>query len=151
MIVSSLFRIADISAIDQVEIVLGFKLPKDYRLFLKTYNGGFPDPHKLEISPGQGKTSVDILYGIMDSTSSYDHLDLVRNFNNRKHQMPRGVLSIGHDPGGNYICIALTDDKYGEVYFYDHEESNQDSQGNLTWDNLYLVADTFTDFLNKLH
>lgn len=151
MKITPVFQRAQTQTISEIETLFGHQLPIDYRNFLETYNGGFPDPHKLEISPRQGRTSVDILYGIMDSTSSYDHLDLAKNFNNRKHQMPQGVLSIGHDPGGNYICIALTEDRYGQVFFYDHEEPNEDAEGNLTWDNLYLVANTFTDFLNKLH
>lgn len=65
--------------------------------------------------------------------------------------MPTGILPIGHDPGGNYICIALTDENYGQIYFYDHEEPNEDSNGNVNWNNLYLVAKSFSEFLNKLH
>jgi cell wall assembly regulator SMI1 len=151
MVVTPVFPKTQSEAIDQTEKILGSKLPEDYRKFLETYNGGFISPDKLEINSKQGKTTVDILYGLMDSSSNYDHLDLVKNYNNKKHQIPAGIVAIGNDPGGNYFCIALTDDKYGQVYFYDHEESNKDSQGNLTWDNLYLVANTFTSFLDKLH
>jgi cell wall assembly regulator SMI1 len=151
MITTSLFKRPEMSMIDKMEENIQYKFPEDYRKFLETYNGGFVSPDKIEINHQQGRTTVDILYGIMDSSSGYDHLDLEKNFNSKKHQIPAGVLPIGHDPGGNYICIALTEDKHGQVYFYDHEEPNEESHGNVNWNNLYLVAKSFSDFLSKLH
>jgi hypothetical protein len=67
-------------------------------------------------------------------------------------EFPSGVIPIGEDPGGNYICLNLNEGiDYGKVYFYDHEVENEDDEGNITWDNMYLVADSFKAFIELLH
>ncbi|MEZ4903851.1 MAG: SMI1/KNR4 family protein [Spirosomataceae bacterium] len=53
--------------------------------------------------------------------------------------------------GGNYVCICLKGENYGKIYFYDHEVENENEDGTLNWDNLYLIANSFTEFLEKLH
>ena len=126
-----------------------FKLPDDYFRFLKNYNGGYPTRDKFNISDSQGIDILDVFHGL-DVKPRFSNLDyLVDNYTDR---FIHHIIPIGHDAGGNYVCLNVNQgNDYGKVYFYDHEVENEDENGNLTWDNLYLIADSFSDFLEKLY
>lgn len=63
--------------------------------------------------------------------------------------MPNSVFSIAHDPGGNLICIDINDDK---VYFWDHEkEVNYSCSDDNDRSNLYLIAESFNEFISILN
>lgn len=38
----------------------------------------------------------------------------------------------------------------GKVYFWDHEGEEMDDDSPPTWDNVYLIANSFTEFLDNL-
>ena len=64
-------------------------------------------------------------------------------------RMPEELVPIAHDPGGNQICIAVAGPKTGAVYFWDHEEEADDDE-TPGYDNVYLIANSFNEFLNSL-
>ncbi len=41
-------------------------------------------------------------------------------------RMPIGFLPIGIDTFGNLACLAVTGEDVGKVYFWDHEEDEED-------------------------
>jgi hypothetical protein len=63
------------------------------------------------------------------------------------HVLPRDVFPIADDSFGNQICICFSGPKCGYVYFRDHEHEAEDEP---TYDNMHLVAKSFTEFLDKL-
>lgn len=124
------------------------KLPADYESFLLTYNGGIPMKNRFLISSSQGFDSISVFFGLSLDKSSLNINYLLDYYAER---FPLGIIPIGEDPGGNYICLdANQGGSYGKVYFQDHEIDNEDAQGNPTRDNLFLVADSFTEFLKSL-
>lgn len=113
-------------------------LPKDYRDFLLTYNGGSPNPNVFFISPEQQESNLSILFGIT-SKKAYD---LWTNALDAYEDMDRTVLPIGEDPGGNQIYLSLHPDTYGHIFFCDHEIQAPNC--------LFPIAGSFTDLLRKL-
>lgn len=137
-----------IEKIQNFESKMGYRFPLDYLEFLKNNNGGFPQKKVFLINDAQGQDSLSVFFGV-DLANNYISIDyLYENFGDR---FPNGVIPIGEDPGGNYVCINLSDESYGRIYFYDNEIENENDDGKLTWDNLYLIAASFTEFLEKLH
>ena len=61
--------------------------------------------------------------------------------------IPRDMIAIASDPGGNIISISLAREDYGTVYFLNHEYEEMDSS--------YLVkskiASSFTEFISQLY
>jgi len=143
------FDLISTSRIVEFEEKNNIRLSNDYFDFLKNYNGGYPARDKFKINDSQGTDILDVLHGL-DVKPRFSNLDyLVDNYSDR---FIHHVIPIGHDAGGNYICLNLKEGtNYGKVYFYDHEIDNEDENGNLNWDNLYLIADSFSEFLEKLY
>lgn len=56
------------------------------------------------------------------------------------------------DPFGNAICLGISGNERGKVYFWDHEmEPDDDWDGRLeTAGNVQLIADSFTEFVAGL-
>jgi len=126
------------------------KLPSDYIEFLKIYNGVILKVKEFFISDDQGSSTLDILYGLAD-TAQFEHLDLGRKWRKTRASMPDDIFPIGSDPGGNYVCICLEGEDYGKIFFYDHEEPNEDENGQPNHQNLYPIGDSFSYFMASLH
>jgi hypothetical protein len=58
-------------------------------------------------------------------------------------QLPDGVVPIGCDPFGNLLLLDIMARDFGYVYFWDHEKENMKEP---TWDNISIVAKSFTAF-----
>ncbi len=48
---------------------------------------------------------------------------------------------------GNIICLSLTGDTAGKVYYWDHDGETDPP----TFDNVYKIADSFQGFLDSIH
>lgn len=66
--------------------------------------------------------------------------DILKSVNSLQGNLPNNLLPIGEGEGGDFIVINLSKDKYGKIYYWDHDT-----------DNLYLISNNMEDFLNKLH
>lgn len=132
-------------AVRDFEAAVGFRLPEDYREFLLKDNGGQqPEPDCFRVETGE-ITAVSVLFPI---GKSGDYYDLSAHFEYQKDELPRGVIPIGKDIGGNTICLALDGEERGSVLFMEHEaETGPHEEG---WDNLYFCARSFTEFLDGL-
>ncbi len=136
-------------SIEEFEAQFNILLSLDYKEFLKNENGGIPLKKTFLINNKQGYDTIDIFFGL-DMEKPFLSLSyLIESYFDR---FPKGILPIGEDPGGNYICLNVNEgEDYGKIYFYDHEVDNENNDGTLNWDNLYLIADSFTEFIAKLH
>ena len=118
-----------------LEAKLGVQLPDDYRAVLHEHNGGSPEPGDFVISEDEGEDTVNIFYGL-HSDANYA---LEGNLAAYKLHIPRSMMPIGEDPGGNQLCIGLSGAERGRVYFWDHETLN-----------VIEVAPSFSAFLDSL-
>jgi hypothetical protein len=132
------------AAVADFESRIGHPLPDDYQQFLRMYNGGKPKPSGFRFVLRRGHYSdsvVNWLYAI----GGMQGLDLEWNRDTFSHRMPRDLLPIGEDPGGNQICLGIAGDVRGKIYFWDHER-----EAGGDWSNVDLVADSFDAFLRGL-
>jgi SMI1 / KNR4 family (SUKH-1) len=140
---------ADLS---QLEDRLGARLPDSFRYFLCRYGEGALALHGcfpiLEpCSWGQ--------WGIIDQFLGFSKKPneglLSTNFDIFAGRIPEGMLTFAYDPGGNLLLLNIKGIKpAGTVWFWDHECRPRNIKGELTENNLYLVADSFTQFIESL-
>lgn len=134
--------------IQEVEKSLNVEFPAGYRRFLLAHNGGRPEPEVFLIPnnwlPGR-RSMVDWFYSI-EPTDEYNYI--VRVAKVFEDRMPPEFIPVGCDPGGNQICLVVSGEKRGQIYFWDHE-SEMDESEPPTYDNLYLIADSIDDLLNN--
>ena len=134
-------------AIQLIEQAFKINLPADYAAYLKQFNGGFIEPNNFAIQAIKNQSSLSVLYGIK-TNEELNHLDLVDKMRSARRFFPKGYFPIGHDPGGNTICLSVDTSDYGKIYFWNHE----DTHGEIpSVKDLILIADSFTDFLTKLY
>lgn len=141
------------SKLDSLEVKYAIKFPQEYRDFLLKYNGGRPNPskfHYLEVSGPYTDSRVDRFLAIYDG--EYDNFEwMYTTLKIKQVRMPSNLVPIASDPFGNQICISVSGNDTGAVYFWDHEKE-QDPRLGLppTSDNVFLVARSFNDFLSIL-
>lgn len=128
-------------AIIALESRLGVSLPPSYREFLLKYNVAVPECNSYD---GGQHVSATTFFGV--SPNPYD--DLVEQNLVYEGRMPQGVLAIADAPCGNLICLHLTT---GAVYYWDHEqEAAAFGYEEPSFDNMLLLASSFTEFLQRL-
>ena len=109
---------ADIAAVEQRR---GISFPHDYRAFLLQINGGVVKPGKW----------VEQLFSLGENVPPHASFEVA--FDNLKviaERIPRRMIAVGDDGGGNLYCVSTTGADRGAVYFWSHEhEDDEDSIG----------------------
>jgi cell wall assembly regulator SMI1 len=137
----------DEEQIAQAERQLGVSLPSDYRDFLLAHNGGHPRPNVFPLFGNKSgdQAMLEWFFGI-HSGENYNLMDEASYFRDR---VPRNLLPIAADPGGNLICLSVSGPDRGIIYFWAHEEEVE--EGEMPgFDNVYFVAGSFSDLINNL-
>ena len=160
--------VVDEKHLDRIEMQLGYPLPKDYREFLSNYGGVFFPSAEFSMLEDnqQGECSIFTFFGSTaettlanvyyevqknlefedDDREYYPGIHLVRNVAEPIMGMnwPKELLPIGSDQGGNLICLALFGLRPGAIFFW-RSNPFPDAQ------NLYLIADSFDEFMHLLY
>ncbi len=139
-----------LEVINALENRKSIKFPKDYTAHLLTHNGGHPITDTYDFVEGNFINSSDVawFYALYDG---YDeNLEKKIDIYNNLGRMPKEFVPIGRDSCGNQICLCVQGKNYGKVYFWNHEEEADEGK-EPTYDNLYLIANSFTDFINSLY
>ena len=118
-------------------------LPKEYRTFLQTHNGGAPEPSNVK------KTESDVqwIYGIHNGEN---WASLEENIKTYKNRLPSKTLPIGNDSSGNIYLLSLRDDSFGEIWFWDHENESVEIADDY-FENITKVNSSFSEFLSELY
>jgi hypothetical protein len=95
----------------------GVSLPDDYTSFLRTTNGGVPEPNGFTV-PGCGDALADFLYGIQAERTAGD-LEWEQEQATLWDPLPPGFVAIGHDPGNNKLLLGTIGEDAGRVFFWD--------------------------------
>jgi SMI1-KNR4 cell-wall len=134
--------------IKQFEKQVGVEFPEDYVKFLANFNGGEPklDTFEYKLKDGRVWTGgVRYFFGFnLDQLQNIDFFASMRG-----DRIPENMIPIGLDNGGNFILLTLSKQDRGKVYFWDHDEESEDNEPP-TNDNIYFVANSFTEFLESL-
>jgi hypothetical protein len=137
------------SQLDDLEKYFGVKFPQAYRDFMLITNGGIPLHNCFDSKDGTESSSVSFF-----SVLPNDTFDIVHRNKVGAGRFPHGFISIGADGNGNAICIDCNSGPaHGKIYFWEHENEADQAQGETpeTVQNIYLLGDTFTEFLDGLH
>src|ERR1051325_11614933 len=91
------------------------QLPQDYRSFLLKHNGGRPFPAMFPISGMENNPEgqVQDFFGLGTAIKSYDLNWVLENLG---VPQPDGLLPVGCNASGDYLCIST---KSGRVLFWD--------------------------------
>ena len=143
------FGTCTIEDLDKLESDIGFELPEDYRSFLQNNNGGkfslFKFYASIYIPALDQKVMLDVSYGY-ELSEEHQFLDIVQINDEFKEDVPENTLIFTRDPGGNMFLLVTQAENEG-VYYWDSSDFFDTSEGDA---NAFKVADSFTDFLNKI-
>jgi hypothetical protein len=119
-------------------------LTEDYAQFLVETNGGQPSLTAFDVPDWPGKRA-DVHYLFELGTGKYG-LEYWIEF--LRDDLPEGMIPIAVDLGGNFICLELQDPYRGDVYYWDSSPDHGLTEDD---DTLFLVAESFREFLSKLY
>lgn len=146
-------RAATEAQVARLEKHLGYKLPKDYRRFLLTQNGGQPTPEHVELplDYGQDTRPVGFLFGLYPKPEPDKSLWFAIEEN--MPSMPEGHLPVCGLFSLYYYSISLAD-RPGCVYFWNEDAGGYgyDDEGRPLFDDSHavLVAGSFDEFLTRI-
>ena len=132
------------NVISTLECFWDLKLPKSYKDFILSTNGGTPDKTIFFMRDGR-EGEIRNFFGIVPDYGR-GLLERIKMFSGR---IPKNMLPIANDSGGNLVLLSVSGSDYGKFYFWDHnweaEEGKVPDYSNLT-----LIADSFDEFINGL-
>lgn len=144
--------------VKNVEQELNINFPLDYIECVMKNNGAHVSPEVFEV---EGKRKV---FGTLLSYDMDDDENIIEVFDDYKDTLPAELVPFAFDPAGNLICFDYKNDKNNPVVvFWEHENAGEKEmlmqEEGLTEEqveerareNVFYIADTFTDFLSKLH
>lgn len=143
---------ATIENIQQIERQLNLVLPNEYKNFLIDYglsgfNKGYVYFPIYENCPGGDKGILDVFFGVYPD----DPNDILDNYDCYNGRMSPDLFPIAGDPGGNIICMSLNKNNMGAIYFWSHDDEVIVEEGEeIDNSNLYLIANSFEEFINSL-
>jgi len=146
--------------VKNVEQELNINFPLDYIECVMKNNGAHVSPEVFEVE-GKRKVFGTLLTYDMDDD---DDENIIEVFNDYNGTLPSALVPFAFDPAGNLICFDYKNHKEDPiVVFWEHEgawekETLMESEGitaeeaeKIARENVFYVANTFTEFLSKLH
>lgn len=121
------------------------RIPTEYRTFLLTYNSGYPELLNFSLpSGGEKDCSVGYFYGLKVPYG----INIEWNLSEYRDRIPAEMFPFT-SCGGSQICLCTAGANKGKVYFWDSEEEDPDAP-QPCYDNIYLIAESFAEFLSRL-
>jgi cell wall assembly regulator SMI1 len=131
----------DNSRIQEIERTLLVEFPEDYRNTVKRCNGGSPSKQRFTFSDSKG-TMTGCLAALLSYTEENPE-NIIKMNKMLEDQLPRHVICIGEDGGGDFICFDFravpTQSKSPTVVYWHHET-----------DEISFLNNTFSGFLGML-
>jgi Ankyrin repeats (3 copies)/SMI1-KNR4 cell-wall len=135
-------------AIEELEILLGVRFPKDYADFLLAFNGGhfgrrvgfsLPEPKRF-LTGGRLRR----IYG--EPNDGIEDYGLIKHAEMLSDRLPEDCLAIADCNSQDHVVLRFNDDKteFAGVWFWD---------SNAFWDDAETrnwLADSFNEFLSML-
>ncbi len=135
----------DVALVNQLDGILGFEVPQDYKDFLIITNGGrfdFEDEHYIFIK--NQKIWIDVLYGNKKNKRS----SLLFWNNEYGDEIPENALIIGDTQDHGFIVYICAGVQKG-IYFWDDLFSIEGSSGESK--NAYFIANDMNELLKKIN
>lgn len=155
-----------------IETDLGQPLPEDYRGFVRTYGGAsFGELVQFQLLEDEPVHPVKSLLGVPIPRyengplshfygSKTGNQSLAESIEALKGRMPDTMIPIADDGAGNQICLGIKGQERGKVYYWDHHNDPDEQEyledygtpmpPEVKFQNVYLIAESFEDFLRRL-
>lgn len=129
----------------QFEDNLKARLPEDYRNFLLMHNGGKPTPDifDVDLDGFQNTSSVQHLLSLANN----DYYSFGKYLEVYKGRIPINLLPIAKELSVDLICLSVSGEDYGCVYYWDHNWEQEPPD----YTNVHFLANSFSDFLQMLY
>src|SRR5262245_24413822 len=151
--------------IEAIESHFGARFPDDYRSFLATYGASTFNSLVSIRSAGllppslsdAGLLPFGSFYGINREEDCFPDIRFCAE--QFKPEIPESLLPIADAGSDDQICLGLTGGLRGKVYYWDSQGLNDDSEEpseqvdseeSLAQRNIYLIAESFTDLMNRI-
>lgn len=132
--------------------------PKDYIKCVSINNGANVEPDLFNVD------NKEKVFGTLLSYYKNNDEFIISVYNDYKATLPKELIPFAFDPGGNLICFDYKDHEENPiVVFWEHENAGEKAMlmreeglteaevGELARENVFYVAESFTDLLNKLY
>jgi len=130
-----------------LEAKLGINLPIEYKDFLLLHNGGRPEKDHYGFVENDNGSVLDWFFAIYKGDNC---INLLKEFLRHENRIPKEFIPIARDPGSNIVCLGVNGSEYGKVYFWEFDQAVPYGE-EPNFDNMYLLANNFTDFINGLY
>lgn len=134
--------------INLLEKKLSVNLPTDYKNYLLFHNGGHPEKHMFPLIDSKLHYDNGVAWFLAFYEGEYENL--LGDYNTYKNRIPKGFIPIARNSFSDLICLCVDGNKYGKLYFWDHNWEADEGE-EVTFDNMYFIANSFTDFINSLY
>ncbi|ASI73563.1 SMI1/KNR4 family protein [Bacillus cereus] len=137
---------------------IGVKFPNDYIKCVAVNNGANVEPEIFNVN------NHERVFGTLLSFDENSDEYIVEVYNDFSDTLPKELIPFAFDPAGNLICFDYKNHEENPiVVFWEHEdawekEALMESEGitaeeaeKIARENVFYIADTFTDLLSKLH
>lgn len=134
------------SAVAAFEVEIGRRLPSAYRKFMVEHNGGSkPVNERFQVTETGERSLLAELYSLSEDGKG----ELLAEHHAMKHELPENCLSIGHDIGGNKICLMIFGNEVGRILWFDHELRSFTRR--ISRAEMKMCAETFEEFVSSLN
>lgn len=137
--------------LSKFETKIAYRLPEDYRKFMLRQNGGTPVMEMMFSFQESGKNSdsvIDSFYAIAAEADVTTISEAVETYI-VSGRIPSSLLPIADDQFGNQLCIDVSGETRGAVYFWNHERESSVHDTSLVFP-LSLISGSFDHFLGLL-
>jgi|SRR5690625_15172 len=144
--------------VSEIGFQFGVNFPFDYIKCASINNGANVEPDLFNV---EGK---DRVFGTLLSYDKESVENIVDTYIDYKDSLPEKIIPFAFDPAGNLICFDYKNsDTDPIVVFWEHEGAaeksvlinnegmTEEAAERKARENIYYVADSFTDFLNQLY
>ena len=141
------------AALSKFEKQLNIRLPQDYKDFMLKNNGGTPEKdwafNFVDLMTNTTTSSVIQSFFVIYEEETHEDNDLRKSYRilQEEGEIPVDILPIADDPGGNLICMCISEKNYGRVFFGDHELEDPKTGYIL----MNMIADSFSDFIDNCY
>lgn len=131
----------------RLEEKLGINLPVEYKNFLLLHNGGHPEKDCYPaINTSLNGADIAWFYAFYDG----EYENLLKEYSRFKDMVPEDFIPVARGSGGNEICLGVSGNVFGKVYFFIRNWELYEN-GQPVPDDMYTIANNFTDFINSLY
>jgi hypothetical protein len=122
--------------ISKFESAIGYSLPRDYRSFLLSTNGGDAVSNSIPIGGGDS-TSIRAFYGLKSVGLKGNLISRIGVYD-AEPDVPKNAIAIAFDDGGWSFMLYLSGARVGQVWLMDSER------------NLQFIGNDFSSFIDLI-